>query len=91
MFKFDITQSLRKKISKLNRKDKVLVNIFKKKVKEIITRDINSINIYKNLRNPLHNYKRIHLDDKFILLFQVDMKNKFILFVDIRHYDKAYK
>jgi len=80
-----------KKLEKLNKKDKVLVQNFKKKVKKVINKNSKSINSYKNLKRPLQNYKGIHLSDKFILLFQVDVKNNFILFLDIKHWNKAYE
>ena len=91
MFKFNISDSLMKKLEKLNKKDKVLVQNFKKKVKKVINKNSKSINSYKNLKRPLQNYKGIHLSDKFILLFQVDVKNNFILFLDIKHWNKAYE
>lgn len=91
MFDFDFSEKLRKKLDKLAKKDKVLALIFKKKYLEVINKNNETISVYKNLKNPLHKYKRIHLDDKFILLFEVNIDKEFILFVDIKHHDKAYE
>lgn len=90
MFTFDMTLRLKKKVFKLAKKDKVLAIVFKKKVKEIISRDVSGLDAYKNLRSPMNLYKRIHLTDSFVLLFHVDKKNLHILFMDIVHHDKAY-
>ncbi len=88
MFKYDIHDTLRVKLEKLGKKDKVLASIFYKKVIEITSRDEKTINAYKNLRSPLHEYKRIHLTGNYILLFSVHGDK--ILFVDIRHWDKVF-
>jgi mRNA-degrading endonuclease RelE of RelBE toxin-antitoxin system len=88
MFSYDLSDILRKKLSKLGRKDKVLAEIFYKKVQEVINRDEHSINAYKNLKSPMNEYKRIHLTDNYILMFAVEKKH--IVFIDIEHWDKAY-
>ena len=88
MFSFDITDHLRKKLSKIGKKDKVLAKVFYRKLKEVISRDEKSINSYKNLKSPLNEYKRIHLTDNYILLFKIERKK--IIFIDIKHRDKVY-
>lgn len=91
MFKFDLTDELRKKLEILSKRDRILAETFKKKILEVISRDSETINTYKNLRSPLNEYKRIHLTGNYILLFAVDNKNNKIVFVDIMHRDKVYK
>ena len=54
MFAYDISDILRAKLEKLSRKDKILAQIFYKKLQEIINRDEKTINAYKNLRSPLN-------------------------------------
>ncbi len=89
MFSFDVSDILRKKLEKIGKKDKVLAQNFYRKLKEIIDRDEKSINMYKNLKSPMNDYKRIHLTDNYILLFVVE--NKHIIFIDIKHWDDVYK
>ena len=91
MFKFAIEEDLQRKISKLKKKDYQLVQNFKRKFQEIINQDKRSINLYKNLRTPMHEFKRIHLTDNYILLFKVNINENLIIFIDIIHRDKAYK
>lgn len=90
MFRFDITDKLKKKLQKIGKKDPVLAKIFKKKIMEVINKDSKTIDTYKNLKSPMNEYKRIHLTDNFIMLFLVTKKKNHILFVDILHWDKAY-
>lgn len=88
MFSFDLTDILKKKLDKLAKKDKVLAQIFYRKLNEIISRDEDGINAYKNLKSPMNEFKRIHLTDNYILLFKVEKKH--IVFVDIKHWDYVY-
>lgn len=90
MFDFNLSDELKLIIRKLVKKDKKKVNIINKKIKEIINSNEQSINHYKNLRNDLRDYKRVHIDRSFVLVFNVDIFNNFILFVDFDHHDKIY-
>jgi len=89
MFDFDLTDELKFKISKL--KNYKQVEIFYKKIKQIIACDENSINHYKNLRHELKDYKRVHVDKSFALTFKVNLNKNLILFTDFDHHDRIYK
>ena len=91
MFDFDISDELKLIIMKLVKKDKKKVEIINKKIKEIINCDNVSINHYKNLRYDLKEFKRVHIDKNFVLIFKVDLTNNFILFVDFDNHDRVYK
>ena len=91
MLSFKISSKLEKQLAKLGKKDKVLATICFKKISEIIQCDEYSIEHYKNLYSPLNRFKRIHLTDNFILLFEFDRRKQLILFVKISHWDGAYK
>ena len=91
MFNFDLSDDLKLKIRKLVNKDKKRVEIINKKIKEIINNDASSIARYKNLRYDLKEFKRVHIDNHFVLTFKVDINNNFILFVDLDHHDNIYK
>lgn len=91
MFRYVLTDELSKKLEVLCKKDKILAQTFKRKLLEVINRNENTINSYKNLKSPLNEYKRIHLTGNYILLFSVEQKNNIITFVDIMHRDKVYK
>lgn len=91
MFEFDISDILRKKLKKLAKKDKILVQNFKRKLQEVIHCNEKTISTYKNLKSPLNQFKRIHLTDNFILLFKVYEKDNKVVFFDIIHRNRAYK
>jgi len=91
MFTFDLTDTLRKRVRKLAKKNPMLALVFKRKIQEITRQTPQTIDTYKNLKSPMHTYKRIHLTEQHILLFTVDKKRRHIIFVDILHRDAAYK
>ena len=91
MFDYDISDELKFKIKKLVKKDKKRADILQKKIKQIINSNEESINHYKNLKHDLRKFKRVHIDRSFVLTFNVDLKNNFILFIDFNHHDTIYK
>jgi mRNA-degrading endonuclease RelE of RelBE toxin-antitoxin system len=91
MLNFQISERLEKKLRILGKKDKVLALIFRKKVDEILSHNGESINTYKNLKAPMNELKRIHLTNNYILLFKFVVEEKSVIFIDILHWDKAYK
>ena len=91
MFNFNLTDELKSVIEKLEKKDKKRVEIINKKIKQIINSDSSSIEHYKNLRYDLKEFKGVHIDSSFVLIFKVDITKNFILFVDFDHHDSVYK
>ncbi|MFA5856852.1 MAG: addiction module toxin RelE [Candidatus Pacearchaeota archaeon] len=91
MFNFDLTDELKFIIQRLSKKDKKRIEILNKKTKQIINSDSFSIQHYKNLRHDLKDFKRVHIDTSFVLVFKVDIQNNHILFVDFSHHDEIYK
>ena len=90
VFEYDFREELKFKLKKLVKKDKRKSEIIYKKVKEIISNDSETIKRYKNLKHDLSDYKRVHIDKSFVLVFMVDIKDNFILFVDFNHHDNVY-
>jgi len=87
MYLCDYSDTLKKILKKLSKKDKKLFEQILKKIEEIIT----SYNVenYKNLRNDLKEYKRVHVGH-FVLVFRfIKSKNK-IIFEDFDHHDNIY-
>ncbi|MCK4364513.1 MAG: hypothetical protein KAW45_00515 [Thermoplasmatales archaeon] len=58
-----------------------------KKTEEIIKNP----NRYKNLKAPLNNCKRVHIDKHFVLTFSIDEETKTVVLEDYEHHDKIYK
>ncbi|MFW5705304.1 MAG: addiction module toxin RelE [Nanoarchaeota archaeon] len=82
--KFKYSHLFKKKLDKL--KGQELLNILSK-VEEIIS--IDDVNIYKNLKHNLKMFKRVHVNNSWVILF-FDEKNQ-IHFVDYLSHDNAYK
>ncbi len=89
MHKFEIEEKLHQILKKLFKKDKKGYEIVWKKITEII----NNLNIehYKNLKFPMNEFKRVHIDKSFVLVFKYDKINDKIKFYDLDHHDKIYK
>jgi len=88
-FNFDFSDELKDKINFLHKKDKKLLKELNKKIKQIVSRDNTTIDLYKNCRKNLKDYKRIHVGS-FVLLFIVEKENNFIWFDKFEHHDDAY-
>ncbi|MBR9706805.1 MAG: addiction module toxin RelE [Candidatus Diapherotrites archaeon] len=89
-FEFDLTDQLRDTIKKLKKKDPKRVEILKKKIKEVVNHDHDTISHYKNLQHDLKEFKRVHVDRSFVLVFKVFENENFALFDRLEHHDKVY-
>ena len=85
---FNYSDTLKKILKKLSKKDKQLHEQVLKKIEEVI--DYYDIGHYKNLRRPLQHLKRVHVGS-FVLTFNFDKEKNFISFEDFQHYDDIYK
>jgi len=90
MFDAIISDELDKTLNK-RRKEKELIKAVLNKIDAICQEDLETINHYKNLRNDLSNYKRVHIMKSFVLLFQVKYNENKIIFLELTHHDDAYK
>lgn len=91
MFEFDFSNELRILLRRLSKKDKQKSIILTKKIKEIINNDNVSIDRYKNCKYELKEYKRVHIDKSFVLLFKVYKDKNIIYFDKLKHHDEVYK
>jgi YafQ family addiction module toxin component len=90
-FTFDLSDNLKVTIRELLKKDKARVLILNKKIKEIVNCTEKEIDHYRNLRHGLSDYRRVHIDRSFVLIFRVFKKEKHILFERLEHHDRVYK
>jgi len=74
----------KKKLDKL--KGQELINVLRK-IDEILT--CSDINHYKNLKYNFKKYKRVHINDSYLILFFGS--NNVIYFVDYEHHNKIYR
>ena len=89
MHKFEIEEKLRQILKKLFKKDKKRYEIIWKKITEIINNP--NIEHYKNLKFPMNEFKRVHIDKSFVLVFKYCKIEDKLSFYDLDHHDKIYK
>lgn len=88
-FSYDLSDKLKARLNLLGKKDKTLAIQVFKKIKEVTSRDGETIEFYKNLRVPMQEYKRVQIGH-FVLIFKVFKEKKLILFDDFDHHDNIY-
>lgn len=86
MYSFEIKEELEKSLQKLAQKDKRHYQSVVKKILQIAENP----EMGKPLRNVLKGRRRTHVGH-FVLLYEVDEKNKRVIFLDFEHHDRAYK
>ncbi|MDD2353283.1 MAG: type II toxin-antitoxin system mRNA interferase toxin, RelE/StbE family [Atribacterota bacterium] len=79
--------SLDKKFKKFRKKDKDLLHLINRKVQDIL----NDPHRFKPLRRPLQNKRRVHVGGSFVLIYQINEKEKIITLLDFDHHDNIYK
>lgn len=89
MFEFGTTDLMHEKMDKLSKKDRPLFEMARKKMKEVINCDKDTIRHYKGLGNVLKGCQRAHIGH-FVLVFKAGLERNFVLFVDFDHHDKIY-
>lgn len=87
MYKLAVKESLDKKFRKLQKKDKELLLLIDRKVQDILDDPYR----FKPLKRPLQNKRRVHVGGSFVLVYEVDEKDKIVTLVDFDHHDNIYK
>ena len=87
MYTLKIKPDLEKTFKKLAKKNSKQAEIILKKIDEILSNP----HRYKNLRAPLNDWKRVHVDKHFVLTFSVDEDSKTVTLEDYDHHDNIYK
>ncbi len=91
MYKIAFDPSFQSIMDKLKVKDPKGYNNVISKIKQVaITLEYNP-NHCKNLKAPLQNYKRVHVNKSFVIIFKVDIKNKLLIIYDYDHHKQVYK
>jgi len=83
--KYEIHPELNKTLLKIGKKNKTLIISILKKINEICSHE--NPHHYKNLRKPLQDFKRVHIES-FVLIFKI--KEEKIIFRYFDHHDKIY-
>ena len=87
MYKLAIKESLDNKFRKLQKKDKEMLRLIDRKVQDILEDPYR----FKPLRKPLQNKRRVHVGGPFVLVYEVNEKEKIVTLFDFDHHDNIYK
>ncbi len=87
MYKLAVKESLDKKFKKLQKKDDELLRLIYRKVQDILEDPYR----FKPLRKPLHNKRRVHVGGVFVLVYEINEKEKSVTLLDFDHHDNVYK
>ena len=86
MYGIRINPLVKKRFHKLSKKNPKQLEIINSKLLDIIK----DPHRYKNLRSPLNNFKRVHIDKHFVLIFSIDEENKLVRLKNYDHHDNIY-
>lgn len=88
MYSREYMPKFKKKVKKVKDKKK-RQNIWNK-IEEILTTVETNPNHYKNLHHPLQEYKRVHVNTSYVILFIIDEDNQKVTFHNYAHHDDVY-
>ena len=87
MYKLAVKESLDKKFKKLQKKDDEILRLIDRKVQDILEEPYR----FKPLRKPLQNKRRVHVGGSFVLVYEINEKEKSVTLLDFDHHDNIYK
>lgn len=87
MYKLAIKESLDKKFKRLQKKDKEMLRLINRKVQDILMDPYR----FKPLRKLLQNKRRVHVGGSFVLVYEINEKEKIVTLFDFDHHDNIYK
>ena len=80
-----VTSSFQRILTKLKRRHSPLLGEIDRSVEKILTQP----ELGKPLRHNLKNFRRIHIEGSFVLLYEIH--NDEVRLIDFDHHDKVYK
>ena len=87
MYKLSVKEGLDRKLKKLRKKDRELLVLIDKKVKEILRDPYR----FKPLKKPLQNKRRVHVGGSFVLIYEINEEKRIVTLIDFDHHDNIYK
>jgi YafQ family addiction module toxin component len=87
VYRLAVKESLDRKFKKLQKKDKELL----RQIDNIIRDILEGPERFKPLRKPLQNKRRVHVGGSFVLIYEVNEKDKIVTLCDFDHHDNVYK
>ncbi len=85
MYELAIKPHADKIFKKLAKKDKEQLRRIERKIMQLLEEPY----LGKPLRRPLDGFRRVHVGS-FVIVYEIDEKNKVITIVDYEHHDNIY-
>ncbi len=86
MYFLEIKSTVDRKFAKLAKKNKKRFEIVMKKLEEILENPYR----YKQLKAPLQNMRRVHIEKSFVLIFSIEEKRNAVIVHNLAHHDEVY-
>jgi YafQ family addiction module toxin component len=86
MWTYEVDEDLIKVLKKLSKKSKVVYDRVQKEIIKIASNPY----LGKPLKFPLAGLRRIHIGP-FVLIYEIDEKERKVKFLKFAHHDEAYK
>lgn len=86
MYSVKITPLIEKIFLKLSKKHPKQMDIIVKKLEQVV----NAPYHFKPLRGDMKGSRRVHIDKSFVLIYEIDEKEKTVIILDYEHHDKIY-
>lgn len=90
MYKIRFDPEFTKTLDKVKKKSPKEHNNILKKIKKIKQNIETNPDHCKNLRKPLQKYKRVHVNDSHVLIFEVNKLERELTIMAYAHHDKIY-
>jgi len=87
MYSLAVKEGIDRKFKKLAKKDKEMLQLVERKVRDILDNPYR----FKPLRKPLQNKRRVHVGGSFVLVYEIDEENRLVTLHDFEHHDNVYK
>ncbi|MFH1770183.1 MAG: type II toxin-antitoxin system mRNA interferase toxin, RelE/StbE family [archaeon] len=85
-YKLFIEDKVDKKFFKISKKNKKQLLSINKKILQIQQNPFR----FKPLKGELSGLRRVHIDKSFVLIYEIDEKNRLIRVLDFDHHDNIY-
>ncbi len=86
MYNLEIKEGLDKKFKKINKKDKTMIELIDRKVRDILDDPYR----FKPLRKPLQNKRRVHVGGSFVLIYDINEEDRVVTLLEFDHHDNIW-
>lgn len=87
MYKLRLRKNVESVFVKLVRKNAQRLSIIQKKLQQVLKNPYQ----FKPLKAPMQNFRRVHIDKSFVVIYRIDEENKAVELWKYDHHDNVYK